>query len=335
MQYKDYYAIMGVARDASAEQIKQAYRKLARKYHPDKNDHPEAEQKFKEVGEAYEVLKDPEKRQAYDTLGPNYRAGQEFRPPPGWEQMFGAGAGTGGAGPGGAEFSEFFRSLFGGGGFQAGAGHGAFRRGGFGGGRAGGGFGGGGAQFDGFGGGFARRGEDTQARLLVDIEDAYSGATRQLTVRSGSGGGERTLSVRVPKGIRAGQQIRLAGQGQPGMGGGSAGDLLLEVQFRDHPSLRTEGSDVFVDVPVAPWVAALGGSATVRTPTGAVDLRIPSGSQAGRRLRLRGRGLPSKTPGDLYAVLKVELPPADTPSQQAAWEHFRDAFEAPSSAADG
>lgn len=334
MQYKDYYAIMGVARDASADDIKKAYRKLAGKYHPDKSDHPEAEKRFKELGEAYEVLKDPQKREAYDTLGPNYRPGQEFRPPPDWEQMFGAGAGPGGAAS--AEFSDFFRSLFGAGGYQAGAGPGAqggFRRG-FGGGRAG--------RFGGAGGGgpferaqYTRRGEDTQARVQIDIEDAYAGTTRQITVSGGAGGGERTLSVRVPKGIREGQQIRLAGQGQPGLGGGSPGDLLLEVVFRDHPLWRVEGSDVYVDVPVAPWVAALGGTATVRTPTGPVDLRIPEGSQGGRRLRLRGKGLPAKSRGDLYAVLKVELPPAQAPEQRAAWERFRDSFEVPAQASDG
>ncbi|MEM9387774.1 MAG: DnaJ C-terminal domain-containing protein [Pseudomonadota bacterium] len=331
MQYKDYYAIMGVARDASADDIKKAYRKLAGKYHPDKSDHPDAEQRFKEVGEAYEVLKDPHKREAYDTLGPSYRPGQEFRPPPGWEQMFGGGAGPGAAG--GAEFSDFFRSLFGGGGFQAGAGQaGGFRRG-FGAGRAG--------PFGGAGGGpfertqHARRGEDAQARVHIDIEDAYAGSTRQITVSGSPSGGGRTLSVRVPKGIREGQQIRLAGQGQRGLGGGPAGDLLLEVVFRDHPLWRVEGSDVLVEVPVAPWVAALGGTAAVRTPTGAIDLRIPEGSQAGRRLRLRGKGLPSKTPGDLYAVIKVELPPAREPEQRAAWERFRDSFEAPEQASDG
>lgn len=324
MQYKDYYAIMGVARDATAEQIKTAYRKLARKYHPDKSDQADAEQRFKELGEAYEVLKDPQKRQAYDTLGPNYRPGQEFQPPPGWEQMF-----TGGAGPGeGADFFDLFRGPLRDG-FRAGPAYGARRRGGFGGGRPGAGFGAGGAQFDrqGFSGPRPRRGEDTRARLEIDIEDAYAGATRQITLRSDPNAGERTLSVQVPKGIRAGQQIRLAGQGHAGMEGGSAGDLLLEVAFRDHPRWRAQGSDVYVDVPIAPWVGALGGTVTVPTPTGSVDLRIPSGSQGGRRLRLRGRGLPSKEAGDLFAVLKVELPPARSDAQRAAWEQFREAFE--------
>lgn len=298
MEFKDYYQIMGVERDATQDEIKRAYRKLARKYHPDVSKEPQAETRFKEVGEAYEVLKDPEKRAAYDQLGANWKAGQDFRPPPNWDQGFEF-HGGGFTGVDASQFSDFFESLFG---------QGFARRGR-----------GGGARFH-------ARGEDTHAKILIDLEDAYHGATRTLNLRHSELGAdgrpqthERTLNVRIPKGVRQGQHIRLAGQGGAGFGKGEAGDLFLEVEFRPHPFYRVEGKDLYLDLPVAPWEAALGATVKVPTPTGTVDLKIPPGTGNGRKLRLRGRGIPDASPGDLYVVLQVSLPPADTEAAKAAY----------------
>ena len=302
MEFKDYYAIMGVKRDATQDEIKRAYRKLARKYHPDVSKEPDAEARFKEVGEAYEVLKDPEKRAAYDQLGARWKAGQEFRPPPDWDQGFE----FHGGGPGGVDaeqFSDFFASLFGRGGF---AGYG------------------GRAQRE-----FHARGEDTYARVLIDLEDAYQGATRTLTLKHSELGAdgrpqlqERTLNVRIPRGVRQGQHIRLARQGGPGMGQGEPGNLYLEVAFRPHPFYHVEGKDVFLDLPVAPWEAALGAMVKVPTPSGTVDLKIPANSTGGRKLRLKGRGIPAREPGDLYVVLQIALPPAQTEAAKTAYREF-------------
>ena len=308
MKFRDYYEIMGVARDASQDDIKRAYRKLARKYHPDVSSEGDAEARFKEVGEAYEVLKDPEKRAAYDQLGANWQAGQDFRPPPDWDQGFEF-HGGGFTGADAEQFSDFFESLFG--------------RGGFGGGYAS-----RGPQ------GFHARGEDTHAKVLIDLEDAYQGGARTLTLKHTELGPdgrpsvkERTLNVRIPKGVRQGQHIRLAGQGAAGIGEGGAGDLYLEVEFRPHALYAVEGRDVYVDIPVAPWEAALGASVTVPTPSGAVDLKIPANSSGGQKLRLRGRGIPAAEPGDLYVVLRVALPSADSDEARAAYEAFRAATE--------
>ena len=307
MEYRDYYEIMGVGRDATQDEIKRAYRKLARKYHPDVSKEADAEARFKEVGEAYEVLKDPEKRAAYDQLGADWKSGQEFRPPPGWDQGFEF-HGGGFTGADAAGFSDFFETLFGRGGMGAG----------FGGRTA---------------GGFHARGEDAHARVLIDLEDAYRGATRTLTLKHTELGAdgrprvrERTLNVRIPKGVRQGQQIRLSGQGDPGIGQGKAGDLYLEVAFQPHPHYHVEGADVYLDLPVAPWEAALGASVKVPTPTGAVDMKIPPGSTSGRKLRLKGRGIPAKVPGDLYMVLKIALPPAATEADRAAYQAFEEAL---------
>jgi len=288
MEYRDYYKILGVARTATKDEIKRAYRKLARKYHPDVSKEKNAEARFKEVSEAYEVLHDAEKRAAYDQLGSGYVGGQQFRPPPG----FGAGGfharGAGGGGDQG--FSDFFSSLFGDG------------------------------AFGGFAGGPAprSRGEDRRARLELTLEEAFAGASRDLRLQQPEAGGgagrgaarERTLRVQVPAGVTPGQVIRLAGQG--GAGPAGAGDLLLEVGILPHPYFRLDGRDVTLELPVAPWEAALG--ATVSTPTlgGPVDLRIPAGARAGQKMRLRGRGLPGDPAGDQFVILKVVLPPADT-----------------------
>jgi curved DNA-binding protein len=307
MRYKDYYAVMGVERDASQDDIKRAYRKLARKYHPDVSKEPDAEERFKEVGEAYEVLKDPEKRAAYDQLGANWKAGQDFRPPPDWNAGFEFH--TGGFDGGAQQFSDFFESLFG---------------------RdiPGGGFGGRSRQA------FHVRGQDTHAKVLIDLEDAYTGKSRAVTLEHTELGADgrpvmkkRTLKVRIPKGVRQGQRIRLAGQGSAGTGRGGSGDLYLEVEFRPHPYYRVEGRDVFIDLPVSPWEAALGATVAVPTPTGKIDLRVPPNTNNGRKLRLKDRGIPAKQPGDLFVVVNIVLPKADSEKARAAYAEFGKAFE--------
>lgn len=311
--FKDYYQTLGVDRNAKQEDIQRAYRKLARKYHPDINKAADAEQRFKEVNEAYQVLKDPEKRKKYDQLGENWEQGQDFRPPPGWEGGFDFGRGGGAGGgfqAGGGDFSDFFESLFGAGGVGGARGFRQTR------------------------GGFSARGEDHHAKILIDLDDAFEGATRSISLTAPSVDAEghvrtrqRTLNVRIPKGIRPGQHIRLAGQGTPGLGGGSAGDLYLEVEFRPHPLYRVEGGDLYLELPLAPWEAALGAKVEVPTPAGAVDLTIPPNTAAGRKLRLKGRGLPGKSPGDLYATVQIVTPPAGTEDEKAAYRRFADQFE--------
>jgi len=304
MEYKDYYKIMGVARDATQDDIKRAYRKLARKYHPDVSKEADADARFKELGEAYEVLKDPEKRAAYDQLGSNWKAGQEFRPPPGWNAGFEF---SGGGFRDGGGFSDFFEELFGRGFAQAGGRPGAARQ------------------------GFRMGGEDHHAKVLIDLQDSFHGATRAISLRMPEvtrdghvTTRDRTLNVRIPKGVRPGQQIRLAGQGGAGFGGGQPGDLYLEVEFREHPLYRLDGADIYLDLPVAPWEAALGATLQVPTPAGKIDLKVPPNSGQGRKLRLKGRGLPGKQPGDLYVVLQVSLPPADTERARQAYEQMRE-----------
>jgi curved DNA-binding protein len=305
MEFKDYYDIIGVKRDASQDEIKRAYRKLARKFHPDVSKEADAEARFKELGEAYEVLKDPEKRAAYDQLGADWKNGQDFRPPPDWDQGFEF-HGGGFTEADSEQFSDFFESLFGRqefrGGPRARAGGGAYRG----------------------------HGQDSHARILIDLEDAYTGATRMLTMKHTELGAdgrphikERTLNVRIPKGVREGQHIRLAKQGGPGIGGGEAGDLYLEVGFNPHARYHVEGKDVYLDLPVAPWEAALGAKIKLPTPSGSVDLTIPPNSSGGRKMRLKGRGLPSKQPGDLYVVLKIALPKADTDEARAAYRDLQ------------
>lgn len=292
MEYKDYYAALGVEKTASQDEIKKAYRKLVRKYHPDVSKHKDATEKTKEINEAYDVLGDAEKRAAYDELGQGRRAGQEFTPPPDWGTQFDFG---------GADASDFFSDLF------AHAG----RRPGRGGAR---GFGGAGG-----GGGFQMRGEDIHATITIDLRDAYQGASRTISLRvpqhdeqGRATMQDKTLSVNIPKGVTPGQQLRLAGQGHPGVGGGAPGDLYLEIQFEPDPRYRVEGTNVYENVPVTPWEAALGASVSVPTPSGAVEVTIPPGSQSGRKLRLKGRGIPAREPGDLYLILDVVLPPAST-----------------------
>jgi len=306
MEYKDYYRIMGVERGATQDEIKRAYRKLARRYHPDVSKEADAEAKFKELGEAYEVLKDPEKRAAYDQLGSQWKAGQDFRPPPGWDGGFEF-RDFGGSRPDMGGFSDFFETLFGQGARRT-SGHGSTR-------------------------GFRMRGEDHHAKVVIDPKDSYTGGTRSITLqvpetdeRGRVHVRPRTLSVRIPKGIRQGQQVRLAGQGGAGFGGGEAGDLYLEVEFNPRSRYTVEGADVYLDVPVAPWEAALGATVQVPTPVGPVDLKVPPGSQGGKKLRLKGRGIPARQPGDLYVVLQIALPPADTPERRRAYERMKEEF---------
>lgn len=300
MEYKDYYKTLGVERDAAADDIKRAYRRLARKFHPDVSKEPDAEERFKEVGEAYEVLKDPEKRAAYDALGNQWQAGQDFRPPPNWDANYEF---TGDVPPEAAEaFSDFFEDLF----------HGARREE---------------AASRRYQGKVRMRGQDRHAKILLDLEDAYVTATKAISLQhpvvtpdGHLSYEQRTLNVRIPKGVKAGQHIRLSGQGEPGIGGGPDGDLYLEVAFRPHSIYRMDGSDLTFDLPVAPWEAALGAKVKVPTPEGVVDLNIPAGSSGGRRLRLRGRGIPGNPPGDLYAQLRIALPPADSEGARQLYE---------------
>ena len=299
MDFKDYYATLGVARDASVEEIKKAFRKLARKYHPDVSKEKNAEARMKEVNEAYTVLSDPEKRAAYDQLGSSYQPGQEFRPPPDWYAGFEFsehGVGRGEA----ADFSDFFTELFG----RMGGGTHRQER------------------------GFHARSEDHHAKVLLDLEDAFRGATRQISLRvprvdeRGRVVVEtRTLNVQIPKGVREGQMIRLAGQGAPAMGGGKAGDLLLEVHFKPGSRFRADGRDLFLTLRVAPWEAALGAAIPVLLPDGGeIKVRIPEGAQSGRRLRVRGKGIPGDPPGDLLLDVQVVVPPASSARARELYE---------------
>jgi curved DNA-binding protein len=301
MNYKDYYKTMGVERTATQDEIKRAYRRLARKYHPDVSKEPNAEERFKELQEAYEVLKDPEKRAAYDQLGTQWRAGQEFRPPPDWGRQFEFSSSADDAG-----FSDFFASLFGA--------HSPF-----------------GQRTRGRGrGGFSAAGEDHSAKVQIDLEDAFRGGPLTIELQSPHVEADgrvttrpRKLKVTIPAGVVEGQKIRLAGQGSAGIGGGPPGDLYLEIGFKPHRLFQIEGRDVTVKLPVAPWEAALGATVEVPTLAGPVEMRIPAGARSGQKLRLKGRGLPGPTPGDQYVEIKIVLPPADTPKARELYETMK------------
>ncbi len=311
MEFKDYYQTLGVSKNAKKDEIKRAYRKLARKYHPDVSQEANAEEKFKEVKEAYEVLNDPEKRKAYDTLGPNWKNGQDFTPPPGWEQQQTGGFHHGFTSGNQQDFSDFFEELFG-----------QQRGGGF--------------HHQSSGRGFKSKGQDAHVKVLISLEDAFSGATRQIALQMPEVTAQgqivnkpKTLNVKIPKGIMQGQQIRLTGQGGPGLGGGPNGDLYLEVEFQDHPQFSIEGKDIYATVPIAPWEAALGAKISAPTLNGKVNLTVPANSQSGKKLRLKGKGLPAKTAGDQYVVLQVVVPPADTEAKRKLYKQMAEemAFE--------
>ena len=294
MQFKDYYDILGVKPEASEAEIKSTYRKLARKYHPDVSKESGAEDKFKAANEAYEALRDPAKRRAYDDLrARGYRSGQEFHPPPdygdGADFEFSHMSGEG-------DFSDFFESLFGRG-VHAGA-----RRGG------------------------PRRGRDVQARVTIPLRTAYTGGRERISLRD-SDGSERTLEVKIPAGILPGQQIRLAGQGSPGFQGAPAGDLLLEISVSDDARFRLSGRDVLVNLPITPWEAALGANVPVPTLGGQVELKIPAGSNSGKRMRLRGRGMPGSPSGDQLVTLEIHAPKPHTEAQRKLYERMAEEFE--------
>ncbi|MEO8400661.1 MAG: DnaJ C-terminal domain-containing protein [Gammaproteobacteria bacterium] len=306
MEYKDYYKILGVSRDTTEDEIKRAYRKLARKYHPDVSKEANAEEHFKEVQEAYEVLKDKQKRAAYDQLGSNWKSGQEFRPPPNWG---GSGGGGGFEEADGVDFSDFFASIFGGGG-----GGGRHQRSGF---RQ--------SQHA-----FHQRGSDEHAKIAISLEEAFSGGSKTVNLQVQEMGPHgqmqnimRKLKITIPKGVVSGQQLRLTQQGGPGMGGAESGDLYLEIDVRTHPIFALQGRDVYLTLPVTPWEAALGAKITIPTLAGPVEMKIASGTQAGQKLRLKGRGLPGKpNPGDQYAMLQIVTPPAHTESERALYEQM-------------
>jgi curved DNA-binding protein len=303
MEFKDYYQTLGVARDATVQDIKKAFRKLARKYHPDVSKEPDAQARMQELNEAYTVLSDPEKRAAYDQLGRGHRPGEEFRPPPDWDAGFEF-SGRGFSPAEEAAYSDFFSELFG----RMGAARGRYHTG---------------------GGEFRARGEDHHAKVLLELEDAFEGATRQISLRVPRMDAQgrvvvdtHTLNVRIPKGVHEGQIIRLAGQGSPGIGGAPAGDLLLEVHFRPHRHFRTDGRDLHMTLPVTPWEAALGTVITVPLPSGGVKVRIPEGAQSGRQLRVRGKGIPGSPAGDLLLEVQVVLPSADDPKARKIYEQM-------------
>lgn len=281
--YRDYYEILGVERGASDEEIRRAYRKLARQYHPDINKEPGAEDRFKEISEAYEVLRDPDKRARYDRLGANWRAGEDVSGAAGFEGFGGFGGDQGGVRVefgDGADFSDFFESLFG-----ARRGRGGSRTAGF--------------------EGFATRGADHEAVLELSLEEAAAGGRRQIQLGDG-----RSYDVNIPAGVRDGQRIRLAGEGGQGQAGGPSGDLFLRVRVKPHPRFRLEGRDLHVDLPVTPWEAALGATVEVPTLNGSAKVKVPAGSSSGRRLRLRGQGFPGPKGGrgDLYATVQIHVP---------------------------
>jgi curved DNA-binding protein len=297
MKYKDYYEVLGVERDADPADIKRAYKRLARKYHPDVSKERDAEERFKEVGEAYDVLRDKDKRATYDNLGNRWHAGDEFSPPPGWDFESNRGGSFSGEK---FDFSDFLDSLFGGR-----ASHG-----------------------DPFASHFhdtRGRGSDERANIAITLEEAYHGAERSLSLKSARGS-TRNLKVKIPAGIREGQQIRLAGQGQTGPGGQS-GDLFLSVEFAPHALFRAQGSDVHMNLPITPWEAALG--ATVKVPTlgGKVDLKIPAGSQSGRKLRLKGKGLGGSKAGDQYVTLQIVTPAADSEAAKRFYAKMAEEFK--------
>jgi curved DNA-binding protein len=309
MEFKDYYKILGVDKNASDSQIKKEYRKLARKYHPDVNKDSNAEKIFKEIGEAYAVLKDPEKRKAYDQFGADWKNGQQHHHQQQQHQQyqgadFGGGGGFdfGGGFEDASQYSDFFESFFGG-----------SRR-----------------KRRSAGQSFKQKGEDINASITIPLTDAFQGATRGINfkIQSVSPDGQIenrpvNLNVKIPKGIKNGQKIRLAGQGSPGYNGGDKGDMYIKIEFEKHPYIRVDSADVYIDLPVAPWEAAIGSTVTMPTPGGTIKLKVPAGSAQGKKLRLKGKGIPAKTPGDLYVVINIVLPPANTEKAKKVYKEMQ------------
>ena len=298
MKYKDYYEVLGVERTASADDIKKAYRKLAHKFHPDVSKEKNAKEKFQELGEAYETLKSPEKRAAYDQLGSGFKPGQDFRPPPDWEQQFGGG---GAHGFDEADLADLFAGLSG-------------RR---------------------AGGRFPMPGQDFEVAAPITLEQAAHGTEVELnlsvTEPDAQGVPRRvphTLRVRVPKGATDGQRLRIPGKGGKGFDGGRDGDLYLNISLKPHRLFRADGHDLYVDLPLAPWEAVLGASVEVPTLDGAVRLKVPGGTKAGQKLRLSKRGLPKRDgEGDLYAVVQITVPAAPTAQERELFEQLAKASQ--------
>jgi curved DNA-binding protein len=286
MEFKDYYHILGVKRNATDAELKTAYRKLARKYHPDVSKEAGAEDKFKQCKEAYEVLKDPEKRKLYDQYGANWQQVQQGGPPPGYSHSADSG-----------DFSDFFESMFGRGG----------------------------AQQQGRRSTFKQQGEDLHTKVKISLSEAFTGTTRSLQLQTQDG--IKTLNVKIPKGVVEAQQIRLRGQGNPGIGGAPNGDLYMEIEFAADPKFTINGTDVYVKVPITPWEAALGTKITVPTVESKVELKIPAGAVSSQRLRLKGKGIPAKIPGDQYVILEMVTPKPETTEQTAVYEQMAETFK--------
>jgi curved DNA-binding protein len=303
VQYKDYYETLGVSKTATQDEIRKAFRKLARQYHPDvAKDKKTAESKFKEINEAYEVIGDPEKRKKYDTLGKDWERGGGFQGRPGWGRAAGGGPGQpGDFSFGGTGFSDFFEQFFGGRDFRGHAG---------------------GGKFTGFGMDEAARGNDVEADLLVTIEEALHGTKKKISFRRNGSSKVETYEVRIPKGVREGQRIRLAGQGEAGARRDLAGDLYLRVRFAQHPDYRIVGNDLIAEVEVPAWKAVLGTELDISTPDGSVRLKLPPGTQPGRKFRLKGRGLPAgpDSRGDFLVQVDVTLPSSITDEERTHWE---------------
>ncbi len=302
MEYKDYYKILGIPRESNPEEIKRAYRKLARKYHPDVSKEKNAEQHFKEIKEAYEALKDSKKRAAYDQLGNHWQTGEEFQPPPGWNFGFEFGNGPVSGGASASDFSDFFESLFG----TARSQHTH---------------------------NFTHPGEDQQVKLAITLEEAYHGSQRRLQLQIPETDmlgrvvpTTRTLDVKIPPGVTEGQKIRLSGQGQPGRGSGEPGDLYLVIELKPHRFYRSEGHDIYLTLPITPWEAALGGVIEVPTLGGKVELKITAGAQSGQKMRLKGRGFPGQPVGDQYVILQMMTPPAKTEAAKSFYQQMAQQF---------
>ncbi len=298
MQYKDYYKVLGVERDIDPADLKKSYRKLARKYHPDVSKEVNAEERFKEVNEAYEVLGDETKRAQYDNLGAEWQNGQSFNPPPGWEGGFDFNQFNSGGGRSSGGFSDFFESMFGGGFQQGGHQQGAHQQ------------------------RYQQRAKPANEvmKLYVDLEDVYAGKNKRVRLPNGS-----SVEVKIPKGIEEGKKIRLSGKASTG------GDLHLQIELNRHPVFKREGNDIYLDLPIAPWEAALGTSANIKTLSGELKLKIPAGSTSGKKMRIKGRGLPGKTggdqSGDQFVVIQIATPPAETEADKKFYEEMEKKFD--------